>query len=822
MRPHTAIRWNAYPASLLAGGFALGIWGAAEWIPLDVRAWTFVAIAGLALAGLALFWPRRRLVTLMPLGATLALGLAVVALGGARTASYQHTPPGHIGHLLPPHADVPGTTLVGRIAGPVERSPRRTQFTLQIDSLAHGTDTIAVDGKARVFLRPSWHADTTFPTVHQGNRLQLRGRLQAVPERRNPADFDYGAYLERRRIHAVMTVRDPEAVTVHDRSSNALTQAIASMRGHIGQQLRRHVTASEPRAVLRALLLGDRSQVSDTTRERFVATGLLHLLAISGLHVLLVGMVLYTLLRPLLLRFRLRWKTVEVVRAGVTLFLLVGFALLTGGRPSVVRAVVMAGFFIGGNVLQRTSHPLNTLGVAALILLAARPTALFDAGFQLSFAAVGAIVTLNPRFRSLLPASWRRDGWKAQVGTLVAVTLAATLGTMPVLLVHFGYVSFAGLALNVPAIPLTALALLSGLLATLTGGWLPVDFLFGAAAELLTQSLLGTVSAGERWLRWAAVEKPVQSLWIVLALGAALLMIAQWPRPRLRWRLAIAGLLFAAVGVWTGALSNRHPPQLDVLFFDVGQGDAALVRFPNGRHLLVDAGPRSPFHDAAESVILPHLEHYGIERLDAVAISHSDSDHLGGLPSLLRAVPVDRVLLSRQHADTELVAETQRLLDSLAVPNEHVYAGDTLRLDTTVSIQVLAPPEGASTLVSDNDASLVLRIEYGNTRVLFTGDVEHRSERWLVQRFGSLLRSDVVKVSHHGSSTSSTADFVRRVQPDSAVAVVSVGRRNPFGLPDPSVVHRWEERGAVVLTTAEEGAVWMRSDGVRLERVQWR
>lgn len=822
MRPDTFIRWNAYPAMLLAGSFALGVWSAAMWTDLTVHFWLPAAAVGMAFAGFLLGWPHRRLVTLAPLGVVLTLGFTAAALGGARATSYKQVHPGDLGHLLPSRADVPDATLTGRVADAAEEAPAGIRFTLQADTLVHAADTLATRGKVRVFLRPArWgEAESDFPAVKQGDRVRLRGRLEAPPVRRNPADFDYGAYLQRRRIHAVLSVDAPSDVVVLERSKSPFIRAVTAVRAHLGRQIHRHVEASEPQAVLRALLLGDRSRVSDTIRDRFVATGLLHLLAISGLHVLLVGMMLYTLLRPLLMRLRVPRRTAELARAGATLLLLVGFALLTGARPSVVRAVVMAGLFIGGNVLQRTSHPLNTLGVAALVLLVARPTALFDAGFQLSFTAVGAIVALNPRFQNRLPERWRRDGWRAQIAVLVTVSLAATLGTMPVLLVHFGYASFAGLVLNVPAIPLTALALMSGLLTALTGAWLPVGTLFGGSAEVLTRSLLFTASTGERWLGWAAVESTVRSPWIVLTLVALLLAAVQWPRPRLRWRLVALSVLLGATSVWTNLLADRHPPPLDVLFFDVGQGDAALVTFPNGRRLLVDAGPRSPYFDAAESVILPHLDRHGIQRLDAVAISHSDGDHLGGLPTLLRSVPVGRVVLSEQSADTELVAETHHLLDSLAVPHEYASVGDSLHLDSAAYVQVLAPPE--TSFASDNDASLVLRIAYGKTRFLFAGDVERRAERWLVRHLDTFLRSDLVKVSHHGSSTSSTPAFVRRVQPDSTFAVVSVGRRNPFGHPDPSVLRRWNGEGATVLSTAQEGAVWIRSNGTRLVRVGWR
>ncbi len=317
----------------------------------------------------------------------------------------------------------------------------------------------------------------------------------------------------------------------------------------------------------------------------------------------------------------------------------------------------------------------------------------------------------------------------------------------------------------------------------------------------------------------------VRDPWYLLAMAAALLMLAQWPRPRLRWRLGATALGLATMGLWGGVLTGAHRPRLEVVFFDVGHGDAALVTLPNGRHLLVDAGGRDAFSDQGARVLLPHLERFGIRRLDAVAVTHPHSDHLGGLPTLLRAVPVHRVLHNGQAYASTLYAETMHLLDSLGVAHQAVGAGDTVALDPSVLLQILAPESTGATDEEANNTSVVLRLVYDQTVFLFTGDVEAEAEQRLLARYGAILHSDVVKVAHHGLRTSSTPVFVDHVVPDTAqatMAVVSVGPSSLFGLPDEAVLLRWQARGATVWTTVRQGALWLRSDGQRVHRVEWR
>jgi competence protein ComEC len=826
VRPDSSIHWSAYPALLIAGAFVLGVMGESVFAFETVTPWIGGAGGGIALFVFAQWRDRTRIVTLAPLGRIVALALIVGCAGGARHAMYRMPSP----QALKPIAEASdeAMALQGEVADAPERTEEATRFVLDADTLHGARDTVAVDGRTRVTLRASpWDENVgSFPDVRQGDVVRLRGSLRLPPKLRNPGGFDYRAYLARREICCTVYVGDPNHVSVRGARRGKLESFLVVAREYIRAQIARYVPSASAQAVLRALLLGDRSRVTDAQRDRFAKTGLMHLLAVSGLHVFLVGMVFYALLRPFLMRFGLRWRTVEVIRAVLTVLVLGGYMLLTGGRPSVVRAVIMAALFIGGIVFQRSAHPLNTLGVAALILLAVRPPALFDVGFQLSMSAVAGIVTLNPRLLDAVSeqyrTSWAAD-WLVSTGT---VSAAAILGTAPVLLFHFGWVSVAGVLLNVVGIPCTGLALSAAILMVTTGGlWSLTGASFGSAADLFVQGLLATSRYGAEWFSWAGIRMATPDLWVLGALVAVLIALAQWPRPRLRWRWIIIVLAFAVLSVWDGVVGRESGPTLEAVFFDVGQGGATLLTTPEEHRVLVDAGPRSPNGSAAEFVILPYLERWGIQELDAVVVTHPDEDHLGGVPTLLKEVSVDRVVDNGRSADTELYDEFERLLEGSGASRRTTRRGDSLVAGPSVRMRILAPArDGGRRIETKNNASVVLRVSYGDVDFLLPGDVEAKAEKELVLAYGEQLESEVVKVPHHGSSTSSTPSFVQAVsgsKEEESHAVVSVGREGQYGMPHETVVTRWEDYGAEVYSTAENGAVWMRTDGQEVWQVDW-
>ncbi|HET6569851.1 MAG TPA: ComEC/Rec2 family competence protein, partial [Rhodothermales bacterium] len=428
---HSALVLRACPALLLAACMGCGIAVADRLPDATVSVWFCLAASCLLLLGIA-SWPWYRARSNRSLLLVSAAGLLAFSLG-ASAFRLQHTPaPNDVALLLP--REERGVTLTGRIENQPASSPYSTRFYLSVRSVGIGPG-IRASGRILVVVYPPYgERPRPRPALREGTVVRLRGRLSAVASRRNPADFDYRRYLFLKGITRRLSVSDSADVEIlrTDRGwPSGLTDRI---RAYVDTRVAAHVPGRRARTLVGALLMGDRSGIDEDVRTDFRRTGLTHLLAVSGLHMMLVGLVLYGLLGPVLTRLGLAWRPREVVRFSVTTLVLAAYAILTGASPSAMRAAVMAVVLLGGNLLQRTSHPLNSLGVAALVLFGLNPADLFDLGFQLSFAAVAGLVLLHPVFMHPFEACGRPV--RRAVAAL-SISLAATLATAPILFYTF-------------------------------------------------------------------------------------------------------------------------------------------------------------------------------------------------------------------------------------------------------------------------------------------------------------------------------------------------------------------------------------------------
>ena len=634
-----------------------------------------------------------------------------------------------------------------------------------------------------------------------GDRLRLRARLRPFDGRANPGGRDRSRELARSGIGSVATLAHPDLVVRRPEGEGwRPLAALDRFRLRAGERLAGEGEGGE---LLRALALGDRGGLGRPAIDAFRRLGLTHLLSVSGVHLALAGALFYRITRRALVGSR---RSVDPRRPA--LLLATGaagaYALLAGWDVPVRRSLAMlVGLALSFASRRSVRRGAPLLG-AGVLVLAVDPEALFDAGAQMSFAASAALVAGSQRDRAEAGASTRWRCLRRWLAEMLRAGAVANAATAPLAASAIGVLSPWALIANLAAIPWTELVLLPcALLAALASGFAPDS----RAAGLFLRTAAAVAAASLDALRSAAgalpdawQASPSQLAVVGALLAAALLVRVRGTIPRCVGSLAVSGGLALA----PPARIDPLPPR--VVCLDVGQGDAAVVQ-GRAAALLIDAGTAVPGGpDLGESVVLPALRALGVRRLDLVVASHADLDHRGGLPAVLRALPVAQLWLpagGRGDPGFEALIGAARArgvdVEERGAGSEPVLLGD-LRVTP-----LWPPPDTRSGRgASRNDRSLTVRVEVAGRALLLPGDLEAGAEVELVAS-GARLGADVLKLAHHGSRSSSSARFLEAV--DGAVAVVSAPRFGRFGMPHPEVVARASAQGYAVWWTGRDGAV---------------
>ena len=623
-------------------------------------------------------------------------------------------------------------------------------------------------------------------------------------------------------------------------------------------------------AAAQAMLTGWRAGLTPAASERFRAAGVAHVLAVSGLHLAVLAWTVFALVRRLWSALPALAGRLEATRVAALLAALSGVAFtgLTGAQVATTRALLVVLVILCGMAVYRRARVIDALGASALLLLLEQPLLVFDPAFQLSFAATATLALALGRRSDSDPADEpgpeveiRRNRHLSRLwrwlGGLWSASAWAAAATAPIAALAFGAVATGGLLANLVAVPLVELAVVPvGMLGLLLAavnqplGQLVLDLAVGASGWVVRVAELAAAHA-------PVVHTPPPSALELLACAALWAGAIAWRRRRWPRRTAIAvlaaGALLLALALALAAWGPLARSGLRVTFLDVGQGDAAVLELPGGAVWLVDAGglpfviPREHArasrnrrgahgdredgereHAAAlpgRRAVLPFLAERRIERLELVVLSHPHPDHYEGLRALARAVAIDAVWVARPDAEQPHAGGYGGLLDELRARGTRIEYPilDRPYEHRGVELTALAPyyldaRAAVDGVMGVNDNSLVVRVGFAGRALLFAGDLEWEGEREIVNRRGSALRADIVKVPHHGSDTSSTQSFIDATAP--SWAIISCGAANRFGFPAASVVYRWWRSGARVLRTDRAGAITVNIDSDGVMRVE--
>ncbi len=701
--------------------------------------------------------------------------------------------------------------LEGTLRQEPERLPQRSRWQLSAERIWHATGAEEITGDILIsvrVVRRDWR---------YGDRIRVRLRPQPPQDSGNPGGFNFATYLARREIYATAFLDSDQEVELVTRETGQLRAWVEDLRRQIRGFIDVQVTP-EHSALIKALVVGDMGGISKEKRNAFTAAGVNHVLSISGLHVAMLGLVVFVLVRYGLsfsAGVALRFNLLKI--ATFCSFLAVLFyTALAGAMVPTVRSAIMIGVYELAVLLDREEEVFTSLTLAALLIALIWPGVIADISFQLSFLAVLFIVWGTRRMQD-----WRRrrpgeelPQERSRIGAILRwasthglVPLLATIGTGPLIAHYFGHLSLAGFVANPLIVPLVGFLLVPAGLsigfcavvypdAALPFVWLAEQFAF------LTSRLVEWFAT----LPMANISVPAPNALEVALLYGFIIFLFVLRGKRAIGLVSTVGLLIAGTDVLYWWREREGEDRLRITHLNVGQGDSAVVELPGGKVLVIDAGGVvvGDF-DTGESIIAPFLRSRKILRVDYLMVSHARIDHYGGMRALVREFAPVEFWSGSATGNTQRFEDLDEELELAKVARIALDGDQACRVIKQVRLCFLYPPAEPA-----QESAVVLRIDFGQARLLFPSDIDKRDEALLARR-SSEISSAVIKIPRHGSAAANTAEFIAAVGP--RLAILSAGSRARSPLQREDVTERYRAAGAEVLTTYDDGAIVLETDG---------
>ena len=617
--------------------------------------------------------------------------------------------------------------------------------------------------------------------IRIGMFLRVCGKLEEIPGPRNPGEFDSKQYYACRKIYYQM--KDGE---VCDKSTGY------SYFGQLLQEIRQKAetildeAAGAYAGIFQAMILGERGNLDAETKMQYQMAGIMHILAISGLHISFVGMGFFRLLK--------KAGAGNGVAGAVSAFLIYAYGIVTGGSVSAMRAVGMFLVLVGAGIAGRSYDLLSAMALSAIVLLLDAPAYLYNVSFLLSFGAVIGIGALTPEICSLL-------NLKKRTAKSLAGSVIVWLITLPIVV------------LNLLVLPTSGLVLASGIFALPVGIFvieIAKRVVFPGKCVLFFYEKLCEVVGWIPHSTWIAGSPQLwQCVVYYVMLGVAFAGV-KWGKKAASVALVILAVVF---------LGYHSRNGLTITCLDIGQGDCCVLKIPGGENFLIDGGSSNKKNTAVYQ-ILPYLKNQGIAILDGIFVSHTDQDHISGIEELLElcaqkltTVRVKNLILPDWDTTGGEYEKLKMLAEQTGIRVQTVREGNLLKTKEA-QIEILAPENGADGSDTNEDG-MVMKVHFGKFRGLFTGDIGAETEKKLLD---SMEDVDFLKVAHHGSKYSTCQGFLDVVSPE--IAVISCSAKNTYGHPSADTIKKLEDCGAQVEYTMKNGAitVWTDGEGIWLDR----
>lgn len=624
------------------------------------------------------------------------------------------------------------------------------------------------------------------PSIKYGDSLYIEGEFKQPEEARNYKGYNYKQYLKTKKIIGTVELEKVKIL----KSSNG--SFIHNIQKYIKDTINGTLTDEEGNLLL-AILLGDKDKLSEDIQESFKTSNLSHMLAVSGTHVsyIILGLT-YVLQNSIIGK-----KNGKIV----CIIFLLAFMAITNFTPSVTRACIMAILTLFSSIIYRKSDVYTNISVVALITLIFNPYSLLDLGFQLSYGGTIGIIIFIKRIQE------KKSNSKVinYIKQMALVSIYANIIIIPIMMYHFNTVSFTFIISNIMASPILGIIVITGFLFIIASITVkPLTRLIAIFIKPIL-SILIKISQICSKLPFSNILVVTPYMFNVISYYAIILYCIKSKKNN-KCKIIICLLI---VLILINFIIYIFPQKLRIFFIDVGQGDSTLIITPDKKTVLIDGGGSDSF-DVGEKVLLPYLLDRRILKIDYVLISHFDTDHCGGILTIMEKVKVKNIIISEQAEHSENYERFKKLMIHKKIRLIEVKKGDKIKIGRYSEFKILFP---TSRLLSENplnNNSIVAQFNYNNFKMLFTGDIEKLAEQQILKTEKAEIRADILKVAHHGSKTSSIPEFIKAVRPK--IALIGVGKNNTFGHPNQQTIKNLENIKCRIYRTDLQGEIIIKID----------
>lgn len=642
-----------------------------------------------------------------------------------------------------------------------------------------------------------------------GDKIIIKGNFEEASSARNEGGFDYKQYLKSKNVYGIISVDKKDIklikknnVDVIDLLANKVSN---SMKIKIEQNL-----SNETSKLLSGILIGNKNNLQKEIQEDFRNSSLSHVLAISGMHVSYIMLGITFVINKM--------KFNKKISKIITIFILLFFIILTGKTASVTRACFMSSYIILASLFHKKAHVLASISISLLIILIINPYLILDIGLQLSYGGTIGIVLIYPILKKLKKKKEDKNSKfkkiihkvKEKILDIILITISANLVIFPIVLFHYNTISFTFIISNLLISPIIGIIIILGFISVFA------SYIISPISKvmfLILQTFLNLLIKIAHFcaeLPFSKVYFPTPKIYVIIIYYVFLIFIILERNKiivikKINKKIII---IFVIIIIILNLILNFIPKTFTISFIDVGQGDSMLISTPKGKKILIDGGGSrdEESFNIGKQTLIPYLLNKGITKLDYILISHFDSDHVGGILSVLEELKVEKVIICEQE-ENENYRRFKEIVKNKKIKVYVVKKGDNVKIEENILLNILWPKDEKIKENAINNNSIVAKLNYKNFSILLTGDIEKIAENEILKEYenSNILNANILKVAHHGSKSSSINEFLEKVKPQ--IALIGVGEENTFGHPNEGVLKRLENINTKIYRTDKKGEI---------------